>query len=351
MERRRPRHRHDHAHGRDVDAALLEEVDRPAEDAGIVLVEAEHDPEMDGDAVAMKMRDESSVIDHSVVRLVRRLEALLRDRLQTQEQRLAAAPRRELDELLIARRVGGALARPPFLERNQRREQLLGITRARADVVVPEDDRARRADRDLADHLVDRTVAHRAWSVEERDGAVVAAVGTAPRRDRDRLSVAASFDEVPARRRHPGERRLPRRDVDRLESPAPRIVEDARPRVFRFADDDSVGMARGFLGKSGGVRSADHHRHAAAAELAGECVGVKRGRRRRGDPHQVRRRVEVDRIDDLVGVRNAVLGRRERRHQRHGELRKLNEAGSAKTPRLRRFSGDQMHSHREDGTR
>ena len=74
---------------------------------------------MDRDSVAMKVRDESPVVDHAVVRFVRGLEALLRDRFEAEEQRLAAASRRELDELFVARRVGGALARPPFPERNQ----------------------------------------------------------------------------------------------------------------------------------------------------------------------------------------------------------------------------------------
>ena len=241
------------------------------------------------------MRDEPAVVVDAVVRLVRRLEALLRDRLEAQEQRLATAPRRELDELLVARGVGRALARPPLPERSERPEELLRVARVRADVVVPEHDRARRARRDLADDLVDGAVADGPRPVEERDRAVVAAVGTASRRDRDRLPVAASLDEVPARRGHAGERRLSGRDVDRLELPAASVVEDARPRVLGLADDDGVGVARGLLGESGRVRSADHDRHAAAAELAGETVGVKSGRRRGGDPHEVRRRVEPHR--------------------------------------------------------
>ena len=101
---------------------------------------------------------------------------------------------------------------------------------------------------------------------------------------------------------HAGERRLPRRDVDRLELSAASVVEDARPRVLGLAHDDGVGVARGLLGESGGVGSADHHGHAATAEFPSEAVGVKSGRRRGGDPHEIRRHVEPHRLDDLVRV-------------------------------------------------
>ena len=127
-------------------------------------------------------------------------------------------------------------------------------------------------------------------------------MGTAPRRDRDRLPVSPSLDEVPARGRHAGQRCLPTRDVDRLELSALSVVEDARPRVLGLGDDDGIGVARGLLGKSGCVWPSDHDGHAAAAEPPGEVVGVQGGRRRRSDPHEVRRGVEPHRLDDLVRV-------------------------------------------------
>src|SRR4030095_16722846 len=104
---------------------------------------------------------------------------------------------------------------PPLSERREGPEELLRVARVRADVVVPEYDRARRAGGDLADDLVDGTVSHGPGTVEERDRAIVAAVGTAPRRDRDRLPVSPSLDEVPARGRHAGHRGLHTRDVRR----------------------------------------------------------------------------------------------------------------------------------------
>jgi hypothetical protein len=84
-----------------------------------------------------------------------------------------------------------------------------------ADVVVPEHHRTGGAGGHLPDDLVDRAIADGPRPVEERDGTVVAAVGTSPRRDGDGLPVAPSLDEVPARGRHAGQGSLPGRDVDR----------------------------------------------------------------------------------------------------------------------------------------
>ena len=138
-------------------------------------------------------------------------------------------------------------------------------------------------------------------------------MGTASRRYRDRLPVPASLDEVPARRRHMDERRLPARHVNLLQLPAASVVEDVRPGVLGLAHDDGVGVASGLLGKSRRMRSADHDRHPAAAELPRDVVGMESRRRRRSDPHEIRRGVEPHPFDDLVRVRDLVLGRRQRR--------------------------------------
>src|SRR5262249_29486699 len=95
---------------------------------------------MHRDTVAVQVRDQPAGVVHAVVCLIRRLETLLRYRLETEEQRLATAARREFDELLVARSVGGTLAGPPFPKRRERAEEFLRVTRIRADVVVPEHD-------------------------------------------------------------------------------------------------------------------------------------------------------------------------------------------------------------------
>jgi len=150
-----------------------------------------------GHSVAVEALDEGAVAVDAVVRLVGSVEALLRDRLEPEEQGLAATPRRELQELLVPGGVERALARPPLPERGEGPEEVLGVARVGPDVVVPEDDGARRGTGDLGNDLGDRTVANPARAVEERDRAVVAAVGAAARRDRDRLPVVSTLDEVP----------------------------------------------------------------------------------------------------------------------------------------------------------
>jgi len=170
-------------------------------------------------------------------------------------------------------------------------------------------------------------------------------VRTPSRRDRDRLPVSASFDEIPPRSRHAGERGLSSRDVDLLELPAASVVENARPRVFGLAYDDGVGVAGGLLGKSGRMWSADHDRHATAPKLPREIIGVEGGRRGRRDPNEVDRDVEPHRVDDLVGMRDVMLTGGERRDQWHGELRELDQAPATKSPRRRRFGGDQVNVH------
>jgi len=204
-EGRSTRHGHDHANSRDVDARLIEELGRAAEDPYVVLVEPEHDSEVDRDPVAVKVRDDAAVIVDAIVRLVGGIEAVLRDRLQAQKQRLASAPRGEFDELLVACGVRRALAGPPFLERGEGPEEFFRVPRIRADVVVPEHDRASRARRDLPGDFVDRTIAHSPRTVEQRDRTVVAAMGTAARGNGDRFSIPAAFDEVPAWCAHAGE--------------------------------------------------------------------------------------------------------------------------------------------------
>jgi hypothetical protein len=104
---------------------------------------------------------------------------------------------------------------------------------------------------------------------------------------------------------------------------------------------------RGLIGEGGCVRTADHYRDATASERSRQAVRVNRGRRRRRNGHEVRRRVEANPLHDFIRMRHRVLGRCERRDQRHGELRELNETASAKAPRLRRLRRDQMNAHGE----
>jgi hypothetical protein len=92
-------------------------------------------------------------------------------------------------------------------------------------------------------------------------------VRTASRRDRHRLPVASSLDEIPARGGHAGKLRPSGRDIDLLELSAPNVVEDARPRILGLTHDDCVGVAPGLFRERRRMRPTNHDRYAAAAEF------------------------------------------------------------------------------------
>jgi hypothetical protein len=141
------------------------------------------------------------------------------------------------------------------------------------------------------------------------------------------------------------------RAIEALEPSRRRVLEQARPGVLGLADDLGVRVLRGLLGEGGRVRPADHDRDTPAPERVGHLVGMQRRGRGRGDPDQVGRAVEVEALDDLVGVVDVVLARGQGRDQRHRELRELNQARPAQATRLRRLGGDQVNAHRPDRTR
>ena len=86
--RRGSGHRNDHTDGCNVDTCRVEELGRAAKDSDVVVIESEHDPEVNRDAVMMQVRDEPPIVVDPVVGLVRRFEALLGNRLEAQEQSL-----------------------------------------------------------------------------------------------------------------------------------------------------------------------------------------------------------------------------------------------------------------------
>ena len=110
-------------------------------------------------------------------------------------------------------------------------------------------------------------------------------------------------------------------------------------------------MTRGLVGESGRVDTTDHDADPPSAKLASEGIRVKSGRCRGRNRHEVRRQVEAHRLDDFVRVRDRVLWWRERRDQRHGELRKLNQTATTETSGLRRLRGDQVNTHTSGATR
>src|SRR5579871_3587776 len=155
--------------------------------------------------MAMQARNQAAVVAYAVVRLVRGLKTLLRDRLETQEERFTPAASSQLHELFVARGIRRALACPPFSQRGESPEEFLCVTRIRADVIVPKHYRACRTRRDFTDDLINRTIPDRPRTVEERNGAVIAPMRAPARCNGDGLPVAAAADQIPTWRGHAGE--------------------------------------------------------------------------------------------------------------------------------------------------
>jgi hypothetical protein len=87
-----------------------------------------------------------------------------------------------------------------------------------------------------------------------------------------------------------------------LEFPAAGVVQDTGPRVVGLAYNNSIGMACGFLGKSGRVRSANHDGNTASAEFPGKAIRMKRRRSRGSDSYQIGRHIEPHPVNDLIRV-------------------------------------------------
>jgi len=97
-------------------------------------------------------------------------------------------------------------------------------------------------------------------------------------------------------------------------------VRQLRPRGLAFAHHDGVGVPGGFVGQQGGVRPADDDGDAAAAVLTGQSERVRRGGGVGGDADYVYRLVEIDLLDDFVGVGDVPVAGGVGGQQGHGEL-------------------------------
>ena len=124
-----------------------------------------------------------------------------------------------------------------------------------------------------------------------------------------------------------------------------KIPYERGPNPFRFADQNAVRMLGGFLRQQRGMRPAQHDLYAAPAKLIGHFIGVGRGTGGRGDADQVNGAAEVDRTDNFIRVMDFNVPRRERREERHGQLRKPDQPPFAHPQRRRPFRGDQFQLH------
>src|SRR5207248_7175929 len=120
-------------------------------------------------------------------------EALLVDAFEADREADAAAPRREVEELGVARDVDRRLRRPFYFERDHRAEELFRLLGVRDRVVVEEEDAVTAVTLDRAEirhHVVDRPRAIRALVVRLHR-AVLTGMRTAAREDHWPMEVHA----------------------------------------------------------------------------------------------------------------------------------------------------------------
>ena len=173
-------------------AGLIEKIGGAAEDPDVVLVEAEHDARGGRRLCSMQVRDQPAIVADAVVPLL--VSPGLSCEIDSKPRNSALHPLRAARryELFVPRGRSPCTGSSTISSAARGPEELLRVARIGADVIVPEHYRACRARRDLAHDLVDRTIAHRARTVEERDRAVVTSMRASARCDGDRLPVAAS---------------------------------------------------------------------------------------------------------------------------------------------------------------
>src|SRR5256885_15900280 len=91
------------------------------------------------------------------------------------------------------------------------------------------------------------------------------------------------------------------------------------------------------------MRAADNNRDAALSILARECIGMRCRRGIRRDAREIDLLLEVDPLDDLVGVPDLPMLGSVGRKQRHGELRKADEPPVTHEARGLGLRGNEFH--------
>ena len=136
--------------------------------------------------------------------------------------------------------------------------------------------------------------------VKVRQHAITTSIGATARGDENSASIGPALDELPARPRQPGQRRRSSRAVKALEPAGLKIVDEGGPNPLRFANQNTVRMAGGFLRQQCGMRPAEDDRDAAPAKLIRKFIGMGRGTGGRRDADEVSTAVEVNRTDNFV---------------------------------------------------
>jgi hypothetical protein len=96
----------------------------------------------------------------------------------------------------------------------------------------------------------------------------------------------------------------------------PEIIDEPRPRLLRLADDDALGILRGFVWTQRRMESTHDDGHAATAILARDLIRAARGVRLDADRNQIGRLVERYPFHPVVMEADVDVRRRQPRDRR-----------------------------------
>jgi hypothetical protein len=206
--------------------------------------------------------------------------------------------------------------------------------------------------RDLGERGVHALRVERSAAAEERVLVAEVAVLRTPAADHDRVrdEVAVAPDQISADRRYVFDRAARRRSIEPLRTSGAELDEELRKRLLARAQEDRVGMRRGFLRERRDVQSPERDEDASRAIVIGDPVRTVRV----GDVHlnddEVRSVVDGQRFDVLVDDRRLVIGpqvRRERREPQRREERVLDRPPVGARG-FRQGGEDELHAERLD---
>ncbi len=210
------------------------------------------------------------------------------DRLEPHEQAAQPGPYRLFEQAGCEHRVDGTGGLPDPAEAGHPVEQRRGEAPVAEQVVVEEVQVPPGQPVDLGERGVHRLRVEGLPALEERVLIAEVAVVRAAARDHDRVryQVPVPLDQVPPDRREADQRAVAR-DVARACLTAPEIIEEHRPGVLAWPEEDRVGVRGGLVRQRGDVQPAEGDEDAAGPVRVGQLVGAAGRRDVDLDHHEV----------------------------------------------------------------
>src|SRR5215472_3590269 len=171
--------------------------------------------------------------------------------------------------------VDAGLADPADLQGDQSAEEFLRLIHIGGNVVVDEEDEWLLDPADLLDNLIYRTARLRIGEKRLYSAEFAAKVTPAPRLNEPNRQIAFAGKDGTVRTK-PRQRRPAGPSIHGLQTAVQKIIHDLRPEAFRLADNDRFGVLSHFFRHQCRMKTAHHHRNAAAAILRSNLVGTLR---------------------------------------------------------------------------